>query len=148
MSYSVTINFAILIQVPLAIRKQLQHSINADFIPVEQRYPPYKPKSYTADAETTEFWNKFGDMFLDPYVTPLLAESHANLSEALIISAQFDMLRDDSYLYARKLRMAGIPVTHYNNPVGMHAISMLYEMFEDGDYELSYTIEFMKSRLQ
>jgi len=44
----------------------------------------------------------------EPLVSPLLAASHANLPPALIVTAQFDPLRDQGKAYANKLSAAGV----------------------------------------
>ncbi len=48
---------------------------------------------------------------LNPYASPLLARSHKNLPAAVIITAQFDPLRDEGEAYAEKLKQSGIHVS-------------------------------------
>jgi acetyl esterase len=50
----------------------------------------------------------------DPLVSPLWADSHANLPPALVQTADLDPLRDEGRLYAEQLAAAGVPVRHTN----------------------------------
>ncbi len=47
---------------------------------------------------------------LSPMVSPLLVQNTALLPPALIVTAQFDILRDEGEIYARRLRNSGVPV--------------------------------------
>lgn len=47
-----------------------------------------------------------------PYISPLLAEDLTGLPPAHLMSAEFDLLRDDAVTYAERLQAAGVPAVH------------------------------------
>ncbi len=60
---------------------------------------------------------------LNPLVSPLLAADLSELPDALIITAEYDPLRQDGKVYAERLAEAGVEVTYRMFPGCMHAFT-------------------------
>lgn len=60
-----------------------------------------------------------------PYFSPLQAEDYSNLPDALVITGQYDPLRDEGEEYARRLRAAGVPVRLHRIADAVHGFFLL-----------------------
>ena len=70
----------------------------------------------------------------DPRVSPLYAADHviAATPPALVITAEFDPLRDEGDAYALKLAAAGVPTSHVRYQGMIHAFASLGDFLDDG----------------
>ena len=48
---------------------------------------------------------------INPYFSPLIADDFSNLPPAIIITNEYDPLRDPEETYVKKLRQAGVKVS-------------------------------------
>ncbi|MCT8971401.1 alpha/beta hydrolase [Microbaculum marinisediminis] len=72
----------------------------------------------------------------DPLASPLLAEDHAGLPSAIVITAGYDPLRDEGVAYAEKLREAGGEVVHLHYDNMIHGFSSLRGLLDEADASL------------
>lgn len=82
--------------------------------------PSYVDNSqgYILETATMQwFWDTYcpaSDQRQDPRLAPLHAESLAGLPPALVVTAEFDPLRDEGTVYGAALEAAGVATQHIN----------------------------------
>ena len=90
----------------------------------------FSTESYTQNAEGYQltrdgmvwYWDHYLSTDTDsshPYAAPLMATDLSNLPPALVITAEFDPLRDEGEAYGPRLQAAGVPaqVTRYDGMI-------------------------------
>jgi acetyl esterase len=89
------------------IERATGYSLNFDFMAWSWRN--YLPEQWSRD---------------DPYLFPLRAKDLTGLPAAVILTAEFDPLRDEGDAYADRLREAGVSVDHWHLEDQMHGFAM------------------------
>lgn len=89
--------------------KHLRNTKYSSYIGVEdkgQRKPQIKPLDGIPKVVL--------DALTDYRATPLMADNLKGLPKTLLITCEFDVLKDEVFLYRARLQDAGVKVTHYN----------------------------------
>lgn len=94
--------------------------------------------TYTPDQSTWQL----------AYTSPLEADHLYKLPPALVITAEFDPLRDEGEAYARRLAEHGVPVKSIRYNGVMHGFISFYEVMYRGNHGLAQTAQFLRSSFE
>jgi acetyl esterase len=125
------------------------------FYPVAD-FSSFDTESYLTFAEgyglTRAAMQWFRDLYLaspdqarHPDASPLLAPDLAHLPPTLILTAEFDPLRDEGEAYARRLEQAGVAVTHTRYPGMIHAFIAMRGVLDDGNRAIRQAAAFLRA---
>jgi acetyl esterase len=95
------------------------------------RWPSYEERGsgYTLDGEFVRWslgnYVPVGHDTADPYLLPLAVSDPSGVSPTLIMTAEFDPLRDEGIAYAQRLAEAGVTVEHIHVEDQMHGFLLL-----------------------
>ena len=95
----------------------------ADMSEKSRSYHLFKEGFFLTEAQMDWYGSHYlppGADHTDPLVSPLLAPSLEGLPPAHVITAGFDLLRDEGEAYAERLMEAGVPVTLRRHPGLIH----------------------------
>lgn len=116
------------------------------------------PDSYVQGVDTppltargmawyTEQYLESADQADDPYASPLAAHDLSRLPPTLLVTAEFDPLRDDCLEYGRRLREVDVPLTatHYSDM--FHGFYSFRGFIRQGDQAFEEVASALRHRL-
>ena len=105
-------------------------------------------EGYLLTRETMKwFWQCYLEREEDgsqPFASPLRAEDLSGLPAALVITAEYDPLRDEGEAYAARLRDAGVPVTLTRYDGMIHAFIRRTALFDQAKVAMREVSEALK----
>lgn len=104
---------------PLKIQKEYSlKQLNHQELLKEKRDVNHDTSKFS--QETEEVWRKLEGVFTDPYFAPLMSKDLSGLPEAIVLTAEQDVLMSDGIWYAKYLESFGVKVSHKHFESGYH----------------------------
>lgn len=108
-------------------------------------------EGYLLDAASLTWFERCyvpqGTDVRDPRLSPLYAEDVSGLAPAYIITADYDVLRDEGRAYARKLEAAGVDVTYVNYDGMIHGFCHMAGIIDIGRKSMDAACAALKDAL-
>ncbi|MBO0792664.1 MAG: alpha/beta hydrolase [Ktedonobacteraceae bacterium] len=102
-------------------------------------YFTYANDYYLTRDDMIWFWDQYlarKEDRMNPYAAPLQAADLSNLPPALIITAEYDPVRDEAEHYARRLQAAGVPVQLSRYKGMIHSFFRMLAIFDQSRHAL------------
>lgn len=96
------------------------------------------------DEEASRMLTPF---LMNPEFSPIMQSDLTGLPPALVVTCEFDVLRDEGALYADRLREAGVPTTWKHFSTGFHAMLNFHSTLGTADRALDYIIEWVTKNI-
>ncbi|SRR5579875_101990 len=94
------------------------------------------------------FWNHYvrdDNDRKNPYAAPIHADNLKGLPPALVITAEYDPLRDEGEAYAAKLKAAGVPVTCTRYDGTIHGFVSMADNLDKGKEAIKQVVSALKT---
>ncbi|KAK6034656.1 hypothetical protein COOONC_27828 [Cooperia oncophora] len=101
--------------------------------------PERAPVVYSEEAQ-----RRLAPFVANPYVAPLMQEDMSHLPPAFVMTCEYDVLRDEGILYAKRLKEAGVKVEARNYVNGFHAMLNFHHEIDEAAESLKDIVAWTK----
>lgn len=98
-------------------------------------------------ATPTELQNKLASLLFNPDLSPMARKDVSKSPKTLVVTCQYDPLRDEGYWYMRRLQKAGVDVRWKHYRKAFHAIINLHAELDLAERMLNDVIDFLIQNL-
>ncbi|GAB1603097.1 arylacetamide deacetylase isoform X1 [Argonauta hians] len=126
------------------LKTEVSQSISVHHLP--ERYQKQHTSKTSMDFGDENISYDFEPVLLNPYFCPLLAQNFQKIPMVYIVSVEFDVLRDDSFLFAQRLRQSGARVFHDHFEEAFHGV-LMFEHFYVKEKIVTSLVNFIKGML-
>ncbi|XP_071085364.1 arylacetamide deacetylase-like [Haliotis cracherodii] len=134
--------------------RKLKRSVYASYVDYEllpTKYHGDSSKQTNIDHGDDYISNQIEKIILNPYFAPLMAPDLSGVAPAFVVTAEFDVLRDDGLMYAQRMKDAGVDVVVYNSPGSIHGF-MLWgsgiPKYADTDNTIDMFVKYAKKQFK
>ncbi|XP_046573126.1 carboxylesterase NlhH-like [Haliotis rubra] len=132
--------------------RKLKQSTYASYVDSQLLPTKYHPSENTGlDYGDEEISNQIEKIILNPYFAPLMAPDLSGVAPAFVVTAEFDVLRDDGLMYAQRMKDAGVDVVVYNSPGSIHGFMMWsggMPKYADADHTIDMFVKYAKKQFK
>lgn len=118
--------------------------------PPTPSYLAYESGYFLTRAAMVRFWREYlsrAEDGLHPHASPLRATDLSSLPPALVLTAEFDPLRDEGERYAHRLLDAGVPVTLRRQAGLIHGFLRMFGVSDKARDAMEYTAQWIRQAM-
>ena len=127
-----------------AVKKMKVPYVDVSKLPSKYLVGYEKP---SVDTGNETMWHELKEKLLSPYFSPLIAERLDGLPLTYLFTAEHDVLRDEGFLYAHRLKSSGVRVEHANMDNGIHGVLVFSAVSPEADKEFRKLTQFIADNL-